>query len=292
MFGKKSPEYISWLKKKEYLDKLPYDLKAANTGSTAGFNAFDYKYWEITGANLGWQPQTLYYDFQMLKKYGSHLAKGANVYISIEEFKFLVDFYLQASASHKYYFILDPEQIYEYDKHTDKLLKSFPCIKDKRLFKSEIVPVIKKIIRYESNVSAFDSVEEKDIYWSERWIRGWYNEFDWENDDSHLNEKLKEKVQFISGLLEEMLMYCYEKQWNPYLVIVPMSPNIINRLPQHIMDECLWEPINFFKEKKYKVIDLYHDKRFGFVDLYENALTLNEKGKELFNGIVQEQGQR
>lgn len=282
MFGKKSADYVNWLNKKEYLDGLPSDISVANTGSTAGCSAFDYSYWHTDGINLGSNSQTLYYDFQMLKEYGSHLKSGAIVFITIEHFKFLVDYYTDPHASYKYYLWLSPDKIHNYSKKTDFLLHMFPLVEDKRFLKQELLVVLHKLQRKKSN-----EYLKSDEDWADYWVAGWYKQFGWDNESDSLSGELSNKVAYIMDILRDMLNYCLQNDWTPYLVTVPMSPKITQKLPHEIMDACLWTPIKKYSEEGYKVIDLYHDEIFEDDGLYRDALTMNEKGKKLFNEVIQ-----
>ena len=97
----------------EYFRDLPYDLEMINLGSTVAFNDFDYELIGKKGANLAQAPLTLYYDYQILKKYMDHLADNAVVCVGVCHFTFLVFTYKRISANLKYYKILDAHNILE-----------------------------------------------------------------------------------------------------------------------------------------------------------------------------------
>lgn len=288
MLGKNTAEYKSWIARKKYMDNMPYHLKVVNTGSTAGYKAFDYQYWKEAGFNLGWQPQTLFYDFETLKKYGNHLAKGARIYICIEEFKLLVNHYPDPSAALKYYFFLDPEQIHGYDSKFDEKLRVAPCLVKKNLFRSEITSIIKKMLRYKTPIPTFKTLEEKDRYYSNYYLAMWNREFGWVAEKPNLSENQVKSIEVNTERLKQMLLYCVAQGWKPIVVIVPFSPNISDRLPDNILNECLWRPLEKIKEYGYTVLDLFHDDRLHDYRLYEDGISLNEKGKKIFNEIIQE----
>lgn len=288
MFGKNAKEYRGWVKRKECMEQMPYHLNMVNTGSTAGYYAFDYQYWKGTGFNLGWQPQTLYYDFEILKKYGDHLAEGARVFLCIEEFKLLVDHYPSPQAALKYYFILDPEQIYGYNKRTAKLLFCAPCFVKKSFLRSEAGAIIRRIFRIKRKEIEFHSKEEKDIYYSNYYLELWEKEFGWEKGNERLSEEQKKSVEINLQRLEQVILYCRENKWEPIVVIIPFSPNISDRLPESIMQECLWKPIDKIRMSGCLVLDLYHDERLHNYQLYRDGISLNEAGRQIFNEVVQE----
>lgn len=288
MFGKNAKEYKDWMTRKESMEQMPYHLEVVNTGSTAGYHAFDYQYWASKGFNLGWQPQTLYYDFEMLKRFRKHLDEGAKVFLCIEEFKLLVDHYPNPKAILKYYFILEPEQIYGYNSKTARLLYHIPCLVKKGLLKSEMVAVIKKWLHREKTKMKFSTQKEKDMYYSNYYLELWEREFGWERENPKLREEQREIIKINLRRLEQMIFYCRENKWEPIVVVIPFSPNISDRLPESILEECLWKPLEQVRKGGCRVLDLYHNKRLHHYPLYEDGISLNEAGKKVFNEIVQE----
>lgn len=287
MFGKNAKEYKEWLAHRDYLNALPDDIRVVNTGSTAGYKAFDYSGWPVPGYNFGWQPQTLYYDFETLKRYESHLAAGTVIFITIEHFKFLVDHYPDPTASYRYYFFLRPEQIKDYDPKTARLLRLCPCFVDKKLLRSEASGFVKRILRYKKPQLEFHSHEEKDAYWGKRWLEGWYKEFGWQESTANLRAEQRECVAMVLNRLKAMLEYCIKHGWKPVVVVLPLSPSISDHLPHTIMEECLWHPLAEIRDAEYPVVDLFHETAFHDDGLYENALTMNHKGRQVFNTIMQ-----
>lgn len=93
MFGKNTTVYKNLMITAEYFRDLPYDLEMINLGSTVAFNDFDYELIGKKGANLAQAPQTLYYDYQILKKYMDHLADNAVVCVGVCHFTFLATVY-------------------------------------------------------------------------------------------------------------------------------------------------------------------------------------------------------
>ena len=284
MFGKNAKEYKEWLAHRDYLDTLPEGIKVVNTGSTAGYNAFDYSDWPIPGYNFGWQPQTLYYDFETLKRFESHLAAGAVIFITIEHFKFLVDHYPDPAASYRYYFFLEPEQIKDYDPETARRLRLCPCFVYKKLLRGAVISFVKRILRYKK--PEFSSHEEKDAYWGKRCLEGWYKEFGWQESTRNLSAEQRECVAVVLNRLKAMLDYCVSHGWKPVVVVLPLSPSISDSLPPTIMEECLWRPLAEIRDAGYPVVDLFHESNFHNAGLYENALTMNHKGRQAFNTIM------
>lgn len=287
MFGKNTAEYKGWIQRKKEMDNMSEHLQVVNTGSTSGYQAFDYKYWDVQGANFGSRPQTLYYDFEMLKRYSTHIDKEARIYICVEGFKFLVDQYSTDSANFKYYFYLDKEQILGYDDKTKKQLFYFPFIAKKYLIWQECISIVKKILAYKSKRNEFKSQKEKDQYYANLYLDGWYKQFGWLKEEEKLNTYQKEAIKINSKRLKKMLSYCEKYEWRPIIVIIPFSPNISSRLPENILENCLWRPLREIEEMGYQVIDLFQDEELSDYHLYEDAISFNDAGRNVFNWKIQ-----
>ena len=285
MFGKNAKEYKEWLSHRDYLNAMPNGIKVVNTGSTVGYYAFDYSEWPVPGYNLGWQPQTLYYDFETLKRYESHLATGAVIFITIEHFKFLVNHYSDPATTYRYYFFLKPEQIKDYNPKTERWLRLCPCFVYKKLLRNEVVSLAKRILRYRN--PQFNSHEEKDAYYGKRCLEGWYKEFEWQESTHSLSAGQRECVSVVLNRLKTMLEYCLNRGWKPIVVVLPLSPSISDYLPNTIMEECLWCPLEEIRKAGYFVVDFFHDMTFHDEKLYENALTMNQEGRQIFNKVMQ-----
>lgn len=298
MLGMRSPLYLQWLYHATQLNELPKGLQVVNTGSTPTYKSFDYVYWNIEGANLGFQSQTLYYDYETLKKYNNNIRKGAKIFIGVEEFKFFVDVYDNESADHKYYLWLDSNQILTYDRKTAWLIKHAPVILHpefilkgiKRLAKGLLV-AIKKHLNHDNNFGHKSSIytEEDDIMWSKKYADSWNKEFGWECEQK-ITSKQAQVIAINEKRLSEMIDYCIESGWKPYLIVLPFSPNLTKLLSETILQDGLWKPLErISKEKKIPLLNYYYDKRFADYRLYSDALTFNEAGRRLFNRIIQEQ---
>lgn len=298
MLGKKTSKYKLWAEHARILNSMPKDCQVVNTGSTPSFKAFDYSLWSAKGFNLGFQPQPLYYDFETIKKYSTYIKKGAKILIGIEEFKFLVDAYDDESTDHKYYLWLDKGQIRTYNKKKERFIKYAPVIlhpeflvydvkQMAKIFLNKMVCVLKGgrlDFKQRPNYT-----EEDDIRCAQQCINAWNKEFGWERGQQ-ITTAQKAIVCINKKRLGDMVDYCFIHGWNPYLVVPPFSPNLTKLLPEDILRDGLWKPINdISKEKNIPLLNFYYDERFADYRLYSDALTFNDDGKRLFNEIVQEQ---
>lgn len=104
MLGKKSSEYKQYIKYKNYYRNLTCGLDVVSLGSTMSYFDYDFGYWKKNGACFASIPQTLTYDYTILKQYSNQLNQGCFILINLAEFTFLVDRYKNDKANHKYYF--------------------------------------------------------------------------------------------------------------------------------------------------------------------------------------------
>ena len=287
MIGKLSSTYRRWKKHSKYLSLLPDKLEVVNTGSSPLYNAFDYNLWKCKGGNFAYQPQSLYYDIKTLEKYKNKLAKNAVILFGVEEFKLCAE-YVDIVKDYKYYLWLDEKQVLTYSKLRAFLFRFFPFIAYPQFILRDIKSIIKVLLRYHVSQRADASTEMEDIIYAKEWLRGWTNEFNWNEGYTLSAEQLKilelNKKRLVTAIKE-----CKEKNYRPYIVIPPFSPNLIKILPEKLLKDCLWDPIvEISKEQDIEIIDCYHEPLFSDWSLYANALILNNRGKEMFNNYIQE----
>lgn len=288
MIGKLSSTYRLWKKHSNYLSSLPDKLEVVNTGSTPFFNAFDYKLWKCKGGNLAFQPQPLYYDIETLKNYKDRLAENAIILFGVEEFKLCLDFYNDVKSDYKYYLWLNDKQIRTYSNKTSFLVRYLPFVAYPQLIWRDIKTLIKVLIRYHVSQRKESSSESDDIRFAHYWLNSWKEEFHW-NKFYDLTIEQKNNIEINKKRLCNAIKEYKEKKYRPYIVIPPFSPNLIKILPEQLLNDCLWNPIaEISKEQGIEIIDCYHDPKFADWTLYANALTLNNRGRILFNNYIKE----
>ena len=289
MLGKKGTQYAIWADHARQLYSLN-SLDVVNTGSTPAYNAFDYSYWEKKGGNLAFFAQPLYYDFEVLKKYQDRIKRNAVIIICVEEFKLLVDAYDDKKTDHKYYLWLNPEQIRTYNKCVSFFINHIPFIMHPRLLLSEIKLWLtknsfdKRTLKVNNDLKAAEMQDKK---YAQRWFDGWKKEFGFTSDQI-ISESLKMNISINMERLKEMVRYCYKCFGKTYILVPPFSPNLEKQLPDSILNECLWHPLKEISDATgVEIIDRYNDIRFADWNLYKDALSFNDKGRILFNKVVQ-----
>jgi hypothetical protein len=288
MFGRKSKTYLAWRKLERYYAALPDRSGAANLGSSVSKADFDYSLWDAEGICLAGEPQTLYYDEQMLRQFSEKLRKGANIYICLFFFSFLVEFYEADRANYKYYFFLDRNRIRGYRRGKEFLLKSFPGLLDASLAKEEIRGFLKSclnVFRKRQSLAgetALISGRESDREAAKRWIRLWNEEFGWDADPKLTEEQMR-TADRVFEILKRLVEYCREKEFRPILVVAPVSRYMKEALPHETIQMCFWQYIERLAGQGCEVVDFYHSGLFPDETCFEDALRLSAKGRRVFN---------
>ena len=73
---------------KKFIEGVPNELEIINIGSSYSKYAYDYSEFSINGFNLAIQPESLSYDFKILKQYSKNLKEGCIVLINIPNLVF------------------------------------------------------------------------------------------------------------------------------------------------------------------------------------------------------------
>lgn len=274
MFGKNSNRYIGYRNAEKYFNNITSQVDVITLGSTMAYYDYDYQCWGRTGINLASSPQTLSYDYCLLRQYEFAIKKGTIVLINIAEFTFLVNSYENDVNNHKYYFYLNKEHIENYKEYKKFFLKCFPCLIDITLLKNEISQILRRIIK-RSNKSFYEKCIEIES--------GWEREFNIQNNLLTINYDEIEKKNI--NIVENMISYIKGKKATPIIVVPPVAPSLFKMIPQGVLENCLYKHLSDLS-KLVNVIDLSGRDDLFPDNLFETPLILNEQGKKVFNEQV------
>lgn len=123
--------------------EMPDNIKICNLGSSHGYYGFDYEsFSEYESFNFAFISQYPSYDYRLLKHYRQHLAAGGFVFVPVSYFALYglpeeeaEDF---ESKNKRYYTILPPWMIKEYDLKTDLYVGRFASLSAGE----ELIPVL------------------------------------------------------------------------------------------------------------------------------------------------------
>lgn len=271
MFGKSSKRYIAYRNAEKYYQNISGKVDIISLGSTMAYYDYDYQYWDKLGINLASSPQTLSYDYSLLRQFGYAIKKDTIVFINIAEFTFLVSRYENDVNNHKYYFYLNKEYVENYKEYKNFLLKHIPCLIDATLLKNEVSQILHKLIK-RNDKSFIEKCCEIKI--------GWDREFKIHN--KALTYAYDEEQKDNLDIVKNMVLYIKEKGAVPVLVVPPVAPSLFKIIPQNILADCLYKNLDKLSEMV-EIIDLSCREDIFPDNVFETPLILNMHGKKIFN---------
>lgn len=266
---------ISQLKKFNY---VPDNIKLANTGSSHAKYALQYSS-DLNAFNFALQPQSLSYDFRIIKQYISKMQKGCRIALVIAHFSFCFVDYENDRANTKYYFFLDKQYILNYTALKKLIRLKFPLLDNL------------KNIRYvfkDVSETVEDTIDEEKKCREEarKRIEGWQKQFRMERFD--LKSVTKDMISSFETnvkVVNDMILFCKEHDLMPVIVIPPISEILKKMIPSDLLDTCLYDNINKANSMNIPILDYSNDIRFANCDLYTNSDFLNEKGQKKFYDV-------
>lgn len=256
------------------------NLEIVNLGSNHPKFGFDYSGLDVKGENWAVGPQTLEYDFSVLRKNVSHIAPEAVVVIPICLLKLFL-YRQEGRAVHtKYYSFLEAKDIVGFSKIDKWSNYSFPLLfHPKRLIR--LFRDLKKDCRLTLNDNLCKSEEalEKD---ANRWIDCWNKEFDIELPSPVLSTKNKNDILMNIQILSEIIDYCLGKGLKPVIAILPVTKYLYSRFTPEFIEKHILEYIDDANKARIPVVNYLTDERFTDPSLYINSFFFNTKGRRKF----------
>jgi len=273
----------NWYKKRvsdsdKFRKRINTSLEICNLGSNSGKYAFTYEGSGLKGENWALGPQTLSYDFRVLKNYHSYLKEGATVLIPLCPFSSCIKDFEDDSVNHKYYSFLHPILILNFSQMTKEQVLRFV----KTPF---LVEPIKSMIRVFRDIVPVDKAkmtkESLEID-ANKFINNWKDQFSISNLDAPVSELNKESITYNTILLTDMISFCLERKLKPVIVIPPISTALTSKLSETFRENYIHSFINKGNSKQIPFMNYMDDERFIAEDLYFNSYFLNRNGRKLF----------
>lgn len=259
---------------------FPNNLQVVNLGSNHPKFGFDYSETGIKAVNSAVGPQTLEYDFAILRKITPYLAKEAFVIIPICLLKLFLYRQKSRSTHAKYYTFLAKDDIVDYSKMERIKLLKLPLLFNPRLLRY-IVRDVKKDTRLELTENPMKDAATlcKD---ADRWIDCWNREFDITLPMPNLSVENKSDIQQNIHILRGMLEYCKMHNFKPIITILPVTDYLSSRFTDEFIQEHILRYINAANTIKAPVLNYLKDERFTASELYINSFFMNKKGRKMF----------
>ena len=268
----------------KYLKGVPNNLEIINTGSSYARYAFDYSHTCLNGFNFGLQPQSLSYDFRILKQYTPNLKKKCIVLIVLPDLVFGSLDYENDHSNTKYYYFLEPKNIIGYNKIKYLTRVVFPVLSNqKNVFRIIKDEPLKNSYNQDRNLMTEVQIHNDAL----SRVESWKKEFNLKNTiDNNFSDELEKMFQSTMSLLNEMIGYCLDYDFRPVIIVPPTSSIINELLSKQFMKRVLYDNIEGANRKRIPVLDYLYDERFQDHKLYINSDMLNQSGREKFTRVV------
>lgn len=262
------------------------NLEVINLGSNQPKFAFDYTHSKVLGMNWAVGPQTLEYDFRVLKNYHEYLKKDAKVIIAISPFQFFLDKYKNDAANHKYYKFIEPSSIDGFSNIKKAMYIDFPLLTAKK----QILRIIKDIpadTRLELQTNLLNSEQIKQD--AQRWVDGWKEQFAIKDiQNIILTDENKTNIEKNIKLLINMIAFCKEKEFEPVLLVLPVTKELSSLFPDQFFQKYVLDPIVEAKGENTKLLNYWKDERFEVSVNYIDSFLMNKVGRDKFTKVVLE----
>lgn len=263
------------------MSTFPKDLQVVNLGSNHPKFGFDYSETGLNAMNCAVGPQTLEYDFAILRKITPNLASGAIVIIPICLLEFFLYRQKSRSVHAKYYTFLSREDIVDYSKLEQIRLLKYPLIFNPRLLRF-VIRDVPKDTRLELTENPMkDTVAlNKD---ADNWINCWNREFDISLPNPKLSKENESDISQNICILREMLEYCKLHNFKPIITILPVTKYLSSRFTDDFIHEHILRYIDAANSVNAPVLIFLKDERFTAPELYINSFFMNRRGRRLFS---------
>jgi hypothetical protein len=263
---------------------IPHNLEVVNIGSNHPKFAFDYTESGLLGMNWAIGPQSFEYDFRVLKKVHTFLKEKAFVIIPVCPFSFFLYRFPYDSVNYKYYNFLDSEMINNYSSRTKKLYIDYPVLTAKR----NLLRLIKDApadIRLHIDANLMSNAKLKED--AHKWINGWLKQFSLESlENISLSTENRDNIEKNIALLNEMIDFCFERNYRPVIMTLPVTKELCNLFPQSFIDNHILANIKQANTQRVPVFNYLKDERFVSPDLYFNSFFFNANGRRIFTKTV------
>ena len=292
MIMNKLVQHTNWYKNQimdglKFRKQISFNLDICNLGSSSAKFAFSYEGTGLKGENWAVGPQTLSYDFRVLKNFSSYLKEGATVLIPLCPFSGCVKDYEDDLANHKYYSFLNPILILNYSQSTKEKVMKFvntPFQSStreaiKRLIKD--VPATDDVMLSSSSMDAENLEKDADMF-----LDSWKREFSISDLDAAVSDQNIESITYNTNLITEMVLFCLERDLKPVVVIPPTARALSVKLSESFREFYIYPLVRFAPKLEVTFLNYLEDDRFSDNKLFLNSFFMNAVGREVFTTAV------
>lgn len=269
------------------INQVPQHLDIINLGSNPAKFGLDYSGCELKGYNLAVGPQTLTYDFNMLKNFHSYLDdNGPRLLLLLFcPFSLCKDFYTKRDGDVykdlRYYPSLHRAMIHRFDEDMyEKWVRHPRKLGWKAYYHAMRHYHRNKIMELDYNPLTPEQMRQS----AKSMIKSWKYEFFLQDlNPAHISAEVKQSLKYNERILDEIIQFCKERDIHPTLVLPPLSPELNKLIPQDFREICTY---SIMKNKGILFLDYTTDERFCKDEYFLDALLLNKKGRITFTNQV------
>lgn len=254
------------------------EIHIGNLGSSHGAYDFDYSNIMARGYicfNFANTSQSYDYDYAILKEFGQYMETSSVLFIPVSYFSFnneVVNASEAEAMSLRYYHLLSPENIPNYDPYIDIITNRLPILSaGEDILK--LFPNINPALTAHAADDGID-VEEFARRAQERYSRHFDNK-----DEYFLPERIEE--------LYDIIAYCNDHQITPVLITTPFSKYYRDLVSEDFLKEFNETVTTIASETGTNYYDYSYDSRFrGNLEYFSDSDHLNETGAAYFTDIL------
>lgn len=278
----KTPFYLNQVKPVEKFHHIiPENLEIINTGSNHAYFSIDWSLIGVKGFSLASGPQSVMWDYRLLKKYRSYVDNhgGGKVLLVLSDLMFGFLEYTNPESDKRYYYFMQPNEIPRYTKWQDFVYHRMPVLANWR-------NIIHCFYHRGTLVSETEPTLEYAEQQSDLRIAGWKSQFDLKDLQHRESVKhLAENIKKAAGVVRKMVDESRAAGLTPILMIPPLSAVINKKLASKFLDEVLYKPVRKYLDDV-PLLDYVHDERFQDYRLYQNGDFMNEAGRKKFMPVL------
>lgn len=242
------------LKKFKHLDSVcAEELDIVNLGTGMGYYDFCYEDVSIKGFNFALTQQNLFFDYQLLYKYSFKLKRDSFICIVLPYFIFCADRIKEIELIYeRYYFLLPKERVELYCK------VSYEEWKSKNL----------SITNEDDSLRAALNSKEMEIQ-VENAIMDWEKKLQIVSIESgELTLHAQREIENSSKWLVEILEYCKDKQFEPVIIVPPMSQILLDKISIEFRKTHYYDVLEHYVPSDVRVLDYSKNRYFCAPQLY------------------------
>jgi len=260
-----------------------FNTDVINLGSTSGLYAFDYNGLNICGGNFALRHNPLSGDLQILKNYFGYLnPKKSHVIIPLCVFSSLSGSY--DFMEDRFYTLLSPVSIPHFSYRRQQQVKSWVASPFKQMPLWSFYVEFKKLLRGNKELVLTEQQMEEN---ATNWIKGWKHEFSISDFSQPLSLLNQDGIKDASACLNEMVVFCKERNITPVMVLPPMYHTLSDKFDKNARKVLIDDLLETLEDKSVKFLNYMDDSRFSHdITLFQDSFLLNKKGAQKFTKIV------